>query len=245
MLGDDGFGSVAEIICGVDWVTAHHDSRNIDVANMSISLIESIDPTQPCATTTSPLHKAICNSTAAGVNYVVAAGNDGSYLDDPSYVYAPAAYPEVLTVTGVSDFDGRPGALTTPTCAASGSDDAYAPFSNFSAVGRGEFHTIAAPGDCIKSTWNRPPFYHVASGTSTSSPHVAGLVALCLGEAGSGPGRCAGRTPAQVITLMRKHAAAYAAAHPGFGFWGDPDDPLFPRYYGFLAHALPPAPPPP
>ena len=92
VLGDDGDGSFAQIICGIDWVTAHHESKNIDVANMSIAGIDFVDPTQPCATTTSPMHKAICNSTDAGVNYVVGAGNDTGYYDDPSYPTAPAAF---------------------------------------------------------------------------------------------------------------------------------------------------------
>ena len=239
VLGDAGVGSVVDIICGIDWVTANHVRRNIDVANMSLTVIESIDPTQPCATTTSPLHKAICNSTAAGVSYVAAAGNDGRYFDnDPTYAYAPAAYPEVLAATSVSDFDGRPGALTRPTCTPHGSDDAKSTFSNYASDGQGDFHTIAAPGDCINSTWNRPPFYYVGSGTSPAAAHVAGLVALCMGEVGSGPAPCAGKSPAQVIAIMRDRAAAYAAAHPGFGFWGDPDDPLWPRYYGYIARAV-------
>ncbi len=245
VLGDAGHGSVVDIICGIDWVTANHVRRNIDVANMSLVVIESIDPTQPCATTTSPLHKAICNSTAAGVSYVAAAGNDSHVFDDPTYAYAPAAYPEVLAVTSVSDFDGRPGALTSPTCTPWGSDDGHSVFSNHAAAGRAEFHTIAAPGDCINSTWNRPPFYYVGSGTSSAAAHVAGLIALCMGEVGSGPAPCGGKTPAQVIAIMRNRAAAYAAAHPGAGFWGDPDDSLWPQYYGYLAHALPPAPPAP
>jgi subtilisin family serine protease len=244
VLGDDGFGSFAQIICGIDWVTANHESKNIGVANMSLTGIEFVDPTQPCATTTSPMHKAICNSTAAGVTYVVGAGNDSAYYEDPSYPTVPAAFPQVLTVTAVSDFDGRPGALSTPSCTPYGSDDANATFSNFAATDRGESHTIAAPGDCIESTWNRPPFYSVRSGTSTASPHVAGLVALCIGEVGSAPGPCAGKSPAQVINIVRQQASRFAATHPGFGFSGDPDTPLWPRYYGYLAHLRPPQPPP-
>ena len=149
-------------------------------------------------------------------------------------------------MTAASDFDGRPGALSTPSCTPYGSDDSSSTFSNYAAFGSrgGQSHTIAAPGDCIRSTWNRPPFYAVRSGTSTASPHVAGLVALCIGEVGSGPGPCAGKPPAQVIKIMRHQASTFAATHPDFGFLGDPDNPPWPRYYGYLAHLRAPLPPP-
>ena len=157
VLGDNGDGSFAAIICGIDWVTANHASRNIDVANMSLSAIDYIDPTQPCATTTSAMHKAICNSTDAGVTYVVAAGNDTGYFDDPAYPFVPAAYPEVLTVTAVQDHDGKPGALGGPTCYPYGSDDGSATFSNLThrSTRQAWSHAIAAPGVCINSTWSR------------------------------------------------------------------------------------------
>ena len=57
-------------------------------------------------------HKAICRSVAAGVTYVVAAGNSGRDFART----VPAAYPEVLTVTAMSDGDGLPGAKVNPTC---------------------------------------------------------------------------------------------------------------------------------
>jgi subtilisin family serine protease len=243
VLDDSGYGSFAEIICGIDWVTAKHRTRNIDVANMSLGGTDYPDPTQPCETTTAPMHKAICNSTAAGVNYVVAAGNDGSYFDHPSFPTVPAAYPEVLTVTAMGDSDGRAGQRGPPGCYPYGSDDAHATFSNFTTSAIGEAHTIAAPGVCINSTWEFG--YAELSGTSMASPHVAGLVALCMGEVTSVAGPCATRTPAEVIEYMRAEAGRWGNAHPELGFVGDPLDPLWPRYYGFLAHGRPSAAPAP
>jgi subtilisin family serine protease len=158
-------------------------------------------------------------------------------------VAIPASYPQVLTVTAVYDSDGRPGALGGLTCSQDGSDDAYALFSNFGWSSLDAEHTIAAPGVCINSTWHRRPFYFVGSGTSTASPHAAGLVALCIGEVGASPGPCADRSPADVIAYMRAEARAWALRHPDFGFWGEPDD-LWPRYYGYLVHYRPPDPAP-
>src|SRR3990172_849061 len=48
---------------------------------------------------------AICGSVARGVTIVAAAGNDARDFAGE----LPAAYDEVLTVTAVSDTNGRPG----------------------------------------------------------------------------------------------------------------------------------------
>ena len=51
------------------------------------------DPVVPCATTTDPVHAAICGSTAAGVNYVVAAGNERLGLRLPHVPRHPRGLP--------------------------------------------------------------------------------------------------------------------------------------------------------
>jgi subtilisin len=50
-----------------------------------------------------------CQATNAGVNFVVAAGNEGWDFDFPSQPDLPAAYPQVLTVTAMADSDGKQG----------------------------------------------------------------------------------------------------------------------------------------
>ena len=230
VLNDSGSGSASQVICGIDWVTANASALNIKVVNMSLG--GGGQPVESCSTTTDAEHKAICRSTEAGVTYVVAAGNEDWEFDYGPAPDTPAAYPQVLTVTATSDTDGVPGgAGPNPSCRSGEADDRYASFSSFAGTSAGEAHTIAAPGVCIKSTW-KGGGYKTISGTSMAAPHVAGSVALCLNEGGaSGP--CSG-PPAQVIQQMRSRAEDHLAANAGFGFTGDPSDPVSGRYFGHL-----------
>jgi subtilisin len=160
VLTSEGAGTSSSVICGIDWVTAH--ASTIEVANMSLG---GQAPEGSC--TDGGQHEAICRSTAAGVTYVVAAGN--SSADARSF--APANYDEVITVSAITDFDGKPGGIGKPTCA-HGTDDTFTSYSNF-----GADVDLAAPGDCVLSTWLGGG-YGTISGTSMASPHVAGAAAL-------------------------------------------------------------------
>jgi subtilisin len=234
-LNSAGSGSDSSVICGIDWVTGNAGALGIKVVNLSLG---GFGEYGGCYA--EPLHLAICNSTAAGVTYVVAAGNSGwDYGAYPPDV--PAYYPEVLTVTAMSDSDGKPGSTSeSPGCRPDEYDDSYATFSNYATYSGDVAHTIAAPGVCIRSTYPGGG-YSTASGTSMASPHVAGVVALCIGEVG-GQRPCAGLTPAQIIQKIRSDAAAHAT--PDNGFMGDPMHNLG-VYFGYLASAAVPTPPPP
>ena len=218
-------GTTASLLCGIDWVTKNADALGIKVANLSLEMAGSDDGN--CGRTNDdPVHQAICASVASGVTYVVAAGN---YSVDFAQT-APASYDEVLTVTAVSDTNGRPGGNgPMPRECSADPDDSSADFSNFTTIGSPDAaHTIAAPGKCLNSTW-KGGGYRLSSGTSMAAPHAAGSVALCIAT-----GACAGMSPAAVIGKLRNDAAAQPAS---YGFAGDPRAPIGERYFGHIVSA--------
>lgn len=175
VLDDSGSGTFAAVICGIDYVAEHGDQ--IEIANMSLG---GSGVRSTCGGD-DPMHNAICVATEQTV-FVVAAGNSNSDSMDQS----PANYPEVITVSAFTDFDGQPGSAGMPPgdrCAAMSVDDELAAFSNY-----GEDVDIAAPGVCTLSTLpstenpegGRTPLYGYASGTSMATPHVAGALARFL-----------------------------------------------------------------
>jgi subtilisin len=164
VLTDAGSGLNSDVICGIDYVTAH--ASQIEVANMSLGGAGSDDGN--CGNTNQDaMHNAICRSVAAGITYAVAAGNDSEDAANST----PAAYDEVITVSALADFNGVPGGGAPSTCR-SDVDDTFAEFSNF-----GSDVDLIAPGVCINSTWMLGG-YNTISGTSMASPHVAGGAAL-------------------------------------------------------------------
>jgi subtilisin family serine protease len=234
VLNPAGSGSFSSVTCGVDWVTGRKKEFkdgsgdgdagiNFVVANISLGGSGS-DGT--CGS--HAFHKAICNSVAQGIVYVVAAGNANANFKNS----IPAAYNQVLTVTAMADFNGKSGGGAAATCR-SDVDDTAADFSNWTVPGSTDAgHTIAAPGVCIRSTW-KSDGYNTISGTSMAAPHVAGTVALCFYS-----GACGGLTPSQVIAKLRANADARSSS---YGFKGDPDHPITSggktRYYGYLVYA--------
>lgn len=192
----DGNISLANELCGLDWIHGH---GGIDVANLSFgdtgfdkgncglaavplldlrSLGLDLSLGRTRLDVLDPEHFAICRVHQAGTTVVVSAGNDHA---DTTLV-TPAAYPEVITVSAYSDLDGHPGGLGPEPCPfePQEADDVLATFSNF-----GRPVDLAAPGVCITSTVppvspGRPATgsYETATGSSFSTPLVAGAAAL-------------------------------------------------------------------
>jgi subtilisin len=167
VLDGQNFGRDSWVLCGLDWVAAHADT--IDVTNMSLGDIGRSDG-ECGARFHDPTHVAICGVAAAGVTIVVSAGNNGIDASDA----VPAAYPEVITASAMTDTDGRPGGLGPASCRSTELDDRFASFSNFGAV-----IDLAAPGVCVDSTYPND-FAARMSGTSMAAPHVSGAAALYL-----------------------------------------------------------------
>ncbi|MDP8908488.1 MAG: S8 family serine peptidase, partial [Chloroflexota bacterium] len=192
-------GYMSDVICGLDWVVAR--AGTIDVVNMSLTT--SMTTVGTCASPNGDaFHAAICAVVQAGVTVVAAAGNRA----EDAGTTAPAKYEEVIAVSAVTDYDGRPGKLSTAT-GCSGGDDTFATYSN-----HGTIVDIAAPGSCITSTL--PGSYGAMSGTSMATPHVAGAAALFRA-------RNAGASPGAVRSWLLTEAAQPQSSAVGFS--GDPD----------------------
>jgi subtilisin len=157
VLSSRGSGYTSWIVAGIDWVAAN--AATIEVANMSLGG-SGFNQAE---------YDAIKGAVAKGVAFAVAAGNS----DADASNYSPAAFDNVLTVSALADFDGKPGGLGSPTCRTD-QDDTLADFSNW-----GSAVNIAAPGVCILSTYPiEQGEYGTISGTSMASPHAAGALAL-------------------------------------------------------------------
>jgi subtilisin family serine protease len=163
VLGDDGAGTTSAVVAGIDYVTAN--AGQIEVANMSLEGSRS-----------RVMDAAISSSVAAGVVYVIAAGNQAT---DVSRV-SPAGHPDALTVSALADFDGEPGGEAAALCMGRSvpfHDDTFASaFANY-----GDGVDLLAPGTCITSTAPGGDD-DVDFGTSMAAPHVAGGAAILASQ---------------------------------------------------------------
>ncbi|HUP14459.1 MAG TPA: S8 family serine peptidase [Acidimicrobiia bacterium] len=171
VLDDSGFGTTSQVICGIDHITGltldGDPANDVRVANMSLGEEGVASNCQDGA-----LREAVCNSTAAGIIYIAAAGN--STIDATGFV--PAAYPEVITVSAITDLDGEPGGNAGCLLFFIYCDDTFAEYSNY-----GDPIDVTAPGTEIYSTWVGGG-YQNNTGTSMAAPHVAGVAALVVAE---------------------------------------------------------------
>jgi len=85
-----GYGTVSDVISGVDWVTRH--AIHPAVANMSLETSYS-----------RAMNDAVDSSMASGVTYVVAAGND----TDDACRYSPSSLSGAISVGSSNSLDAR------------------------------------------------------------------------------------------------------------------------------------------
>jgi subtilisin len=196
VMDSTGSGLTSTIIAGIDYVTQH--ANEIDVANLSFG----------CKCHSNALDLAIHNSVAAGITYVVSAGNSAS---DAS-AFSPSNHPDVISVSAIADSDGKCGGLGPST--KYGNDDTFASFSNY-----GSAVDMAAPGVNIYSTY-KGGTYATLSGTSMASPHVTGAAALYKSSH-------LGVSPSEVKQALMGMGSSPSTVCDGNGhgyFSGDPDN---------------------
>ncbi|MFN2388181.1 MAG: S8 family serine peptidase [Actinomycetota bacterium] len=145
-----GSGSGADIIAGIDWVTAQHTAGENDVANMSLGTLVG---------TSSTIDAAVRNSISDGTTYAIAAGNGGLLgVGEDACNTSPSRVAEALTVSATDSSDRKASFANYGTCV-----DIFAPGVSVKSA----WYTNDTATNTI-------------SGTSMAAPHVAGVAAQYL-----------------------------------------------------------------
>jgi serine protease len=163
-----GSGPNSGVISGINWVK--NNASGPSVANMSLGggISQATDD-------------AVNAAVAAGISFVVAAGNHRVGTDDEQDAckISPARAADAITVGSTDRSDIRSSTSNHGTCL-----------------------DVFAPGTAITSAWHTSSnAINTISGTSMAAPHVAGVAALYLDESPS-------MTPSQLVTLLKTRASS-------------------------------------
>ncbi len=159
---DGGGGDENDLLRAVDWTIANRDRFNIRV--MSLSLGGPV--TIPGATNDgqSSISRALDNAVENGIVTLVASGNGNVAIAHPGSVNYPGDSERAITVGAVNDDHNREF------------------YSSRGPTGDGRLKPdVMAPGGGVMSAQKGSGDGYVSnSGTSMSTPHVAGLAALMV-----------------------------------------------------------------
>ncbi|GGP79196.1 S8 family peptidase [Saccharothrix coeruleofusca] len=174
VLDCNGSGTLADVVSGVDWVTAN--AAKPAVANMSLGAVASA--------ATAPLEDAVRASIASGVTYALASGNSNRNACG----YSPALVGEALTVNASTDGDARAWFSNYGNCT-----DLYAPGMDItSAWNTGDSDTAVLDGTSMATPHvaGAVALHLAAHADSTPADAHAALVdsatADKIGDAGAG-----------------------------------------------------------
>ncbi len=146
------------ILQAMQWIVDNKDTYNIKVVCMSFGSVP--------LSKNDPLIAGVKVLWENGIIVVCAGGNDGP---QPNTIKSPGACPSVITVGSCDIIDSL-------------EDVKVASFSSRGPAFDFVKPDILAPGLEIISTDNSEKFYTQMTGTSVSTPFVAGMCALILGE---------------------------------------------------------------
>jgi len=156
VLGDDGSGSSADTIAGMDFVLQNHKKRKAEpgfvgsIMSMSWGL----------QGTANAVDEVITAASDAGIHVSVAAGNDGIDACGSTPAHLGGANSNVVTVGSVNI------------------NNKVSTFSNI-----GKCVDIYAPGEQILSSWSTGDnIINFLSGTSMACPHNTGVMAVLMAE---------------------------------------------------------------
>lgn len=199
VINSSGSTSMSTVIAGLAWVVNHRNQYNIRVVNLSLGATATQNYR------TDPLAAAVEMVWHSGIVVVAAAGNSGPL---PGSIVTPGHDPYIVTVGAVDD-NGTLSTLddTIPAWSAVGPtlDNRHKP--DLVAPGR-KVVSLRSPGSFLDNLLPdrvTDTYYFRLSGTSMSSPVVAGTAALMLQ-------RNANLKPDQVKKILTQTATGIAGA---------------------------------